>query len=478
MPILSTNDVAPGRQFPPERERARVERMEQWARYSERRYAGLTDGNDERLRPNLYRWLSDFWRDAVIADAPVFEYEGDDRVSDLIAAMRPALIASTRLVISDMVRYGCGVYINRRAMMPQSIDPRFWYPVRAPDDNEAGKADILAYPYASGGKGAANARDTAQGSFEAGTGTQSPGSVLTDPDRMNLFADSLAVTVFDGEGGARRRQYKLRGLSVGEPIGPWEEMPAGAPAIVHVTNGEGFYGVSDFEDTSEYIGELHNRESRVSEALDRHANPHLAVPDGVMQTNASGQVVLNQNGMVIPVPDGAIVPQYVQWDASFDAQHEAMKRAFSRILALSGIAPILIDPQQRGAISSGAALRRLAIPTVNRIRSIREAVTDGLRDTIVGQAELIARSGGERFNIERDRVSLRWPAELSAGISDEADAIATLVDAGLLEQETGIQLVSKVRRSEAEDIARQHQEQAQGRGSPRPGTQRPVPDRP
>ena len=95
-------------------------------------------------------------------------------------------------------------------------------------------------------------------------------------------------------------------------------------------------------------------------------------------------------------------------------------------------------------IPSGAALRRMAIPTVNRIRSMRASLTDGIRFTIAGQADLIAASGGERYVVDPDKISLRWPPELSAGLGDEAEAITMLVQAGLLERETAIQMISDV----------------------------------
>ena len=46
---------------------------------------------------------------------------------------------------------------------------------------------------------------------------------------------------------------------------------------------------------------------------------------------------------------------------------------------------------------------------------------------------------------------IRWPPELSAGLTDEADAITLLVESGILDQATAIQLFSKMPRSEAED---------------------------
>ena len=112
-------------------------------------------------------------------------------------------------------------------------------------------------------------------------------------------------------------------------------------------------------------------------------------------------------------------------------------------------------------LGTGLGARRVAIPTVNRIRSIRSSLTDAIKSTLAGQAELIASAGGEVYTVDPDKISLRWPPELSAGMGDEAEAIITLVEAGLLERETAIQMVSKVRRSEAEDIAQSNETQAE-----------------
>ena len=79
---------------------------------------------------------------------------------------------------------------------------------------------------------------------------------------------------------------------------------------------------------------------------------------------------------------------------------------------------------------------------------------------------------------ERDKISFKWPAELSSGTTDEADSIRALVDSGALTQETALQLVERISSSEAEAIvakeqrearaqAQRNQRAAQG-GRPRP----------
>ena len=320
------------------------------------------------------------------------------------------------------------------------------------DDSSMGDIDVVAYPYAVG-EVVETAAGTEQKSFEPG---QRPtATALSDPEGLGRFPDHMSITVYDGKGGATKTNHRFNATTIGELVGQPQRIAAGAPAIIPVVHGEGYYGTSDFDDIEEYVAELHRRESAISEALDKHVNPHLAVPEGVMQVDAAGNIVIQRDGMVIPVPEGQQhMPEYIQWDARYEAQHAGIQRAEARILQFTSIAPVLVDQERsQGRIPSGAALRRLAIPTVNRVRDLRTSLTEAMKDVIVGQVELVAREGAERLALDRDLISVRWPPELSSGTTDEADAIAVLVEAGILDKATAIQMFSKVTRSEAEDIA-------------------------
>ena len=106
------------------------------------------------------------------------------------------------------------------------------------------------------------------------------------------------------------QRYKLSSLTIDDLL-VTRVMPGVPGLITPIRSREGFYGTSDFEDIAEYVAELHRRESGISEALDRHVNPHLAVPEGSLQANPDGSVTLSADGMVIPIPDGGEHPAYV-----------------------------------------------------------------------------------------------------------------------------------------------------------------------
>ena len=170
------------------------------------------------------------------------------------------------------------------------------------------------------------------------------------------------------------------------------ESKLGIHSVVPVTLDEStIYGVSGFTDVVPYIQELFRRESKVSEALDRQASPHLALPSDLVDL----EMEISPEGSVLPLQQGDPMPAYVVWDASFEEQSEAMDRAMGRIYWLSRIAPILVDQEGSLNVPSGAALRRLVVLTTARARAWRAVLQEGMRKTIVGNVSLYAVQGGE-----------------------------------------------------------------------------------
>ena len=88
---------------------------------------------------------------------------------------------------------------------------------------------------------------------------------------------------------------------------------------------------------------------------------------------------------------------------------------------------------------------------------------------IAAHASLLAASGGETLMIDPSKLSYTWGPEFGTGMTDEADALATLVQSGALTRETALQLVERIGRREAEEQASGHEDQ-QAQGGPQSGT--------
>ena len=393
MPIYEFDEISEGKQFPPIRRR---KRNDVWRSYNHffnndyREFLRMDIASEEgfdvfgeqpRLGPNICRSIVEIWRDIVIPTAPKITYP-NPRVQEFIDALSDQLYSAGRVVIEDGVKYGAGVFVNRYPMAPQAIDPQWWFPVREPSDIFVEKGDIIAVPYTERN--------------------------LEVPDKIRIWKYE--------NGMLTDAKYEFSGSGIqsmiGEPLGS----KVGIHSVVPVTLDEStIYGVSGFTDVVPYIQELFRRESKVSEALDRQASPHLVLPSDLVDS----EMEISPEGSVLPLQQGDPIPQYVTWDASFSEQSEAMDRAMGRIYWLSRIAPILVDQEGSLNVPSGAALRRLVVLTTARARAWRAVLQEGMRKTIVGNASLVAVQGGEILNIDPKLINFEW-SELFDVAEDEA----------------------------------------------------------
>ena len=393
---------------------------------SEKRFNSYFGGSPRRLSPNIYRFMVNFWKQAVMADEPVVSYDGSDRASDLIDRVMPSVNAAVTEAVGDLIRYGCGVIVNRKELACEAVDPRYWFPVRSAFDQNDGDIDILAYPYSDDSENDASPNKIAIFRF-------APGQIIESHHAFN--------------GGTI-------GAMLSEVSSPGSIVP-----VSTISSDSTLFGRSDYSDVDIYIAELFRRESAVSCALDQQASPHLALPETAIPSSDGQPFSIDPRGMVIPLnADQGQPPQYVSWNPSFDGQTEAIKRAEQRIYQLVGISQILIEPQIRSAALTGAALRRLAAPTVSKIRLIRGRLDKVIKAAIIGQASLLARTGGEVIDINEDQIEVLWRPELSGGLSDESDALSTLIGAGVISQEMGIMIATGLNARQAAQQADSEQD--------------------
>lgn len=395
--------------------------------YSQGNFAGLTDLKEPRLTPNYFRFIERFWAEAVVSEPPILEYEGGTQgISDIIMKIGKRLPTALRGVVRHMIRYGTGVFYSRIPYQIQVIDPRWFFPVTQPQYVEQTGLDIVSYPYAE--------------------------------DPIRPINNRLHVAI-NQAGQAEIREHVLDGSNIGRELSSSVET-SGNPAVVPVTEDGSLFGESDFPDIINYVGELQRRGTGISTALDAHARPHMAVPEAALQTSNNGaiQLELDAEGSFIPFPEGSALPDYISWDAKFEAHSAAMTDADLRILRMSRISPVLVNQWERtGQLASGAALRRMAVVTVQRIRVIRAVLSIATAEAIAGNAAMLDTP----IELDPDKIKLIWAVPLGTGITDDSEAIIQLVQAGLLERSAAVRLLNNVSSAEAERVMTKYLEDQQ-----------------
>lgn len=424
MPLLSTNEVSRGKQFPPERETERHNLMFRYYQYSRGVFTGLRSDEDaegSRLPVNLFAGVMEFWKQAVLGDRPIIEFEGNARADEWFKSIQSNFFDAAETVVGDVIRYGIGLFYSDPVvgwMGPQSLDPLFWFPIRPPSDlysmeNPDQYMDVVAYAY-------------------------------NDDNEFINTNNKILIKIFGLDGSVERRVHKFEGTVIG-PVLKQDEYRAPPVPIVPVRLSDDFYGISDYRDMEKYVAELHRRESGISKALDRHANPHLAIPESSIVANTDGTITIDKEGIVIPFDNQVrLPPQYIVWDAKFDAQDSAIVRAENRALTSSKISPILYRLSAGDSlpnIVSGAALRRLSIPTVNKIKTMRRRLNAAFKEVLMQQAQVYQVMTGEMISIEPEKIKITWQTELSTGFTDDAEALSQLVGSGILTKESANKLV-------------------------------------
>ena len=396
MALRHFNEIASGAQFPPRRELPRVQVQDRWAQ----RFAGVFEDSTRRLKPNIYRYLATFWADHVISDPPLLIYGEFDaenpqtqntREQEALNLISASISAECYRCMIDLVKYGSAVLKNDIPFSPNSLDPRLYYRVIRPE--------IGIY----------------EGAVSCST---------FKVEETGNMPDRIIVTQHEADSFmAKRTIYGLQGLSIQSPMSDMIEIPAAHPVLLSLNDvqpHDDVIGVSAYHDIDDYVQELHRRESAVSEALDRHVAPHLAVPEGVLRTDAAGNAELSSDGEAITVPEGGTTPTYVTWEPDFTAHENAMSRALERIQRMTGIAPVLAGTSDTINTPSGSALRRLAMVTVTRIRTFRSKLDVAIRTVCAENMEVARLSGIDAPVLDPEQINVLWSPPLAvAGEEDE-----------------------------------------------------------
>ena len=359
-PLRNTSEISQGKRFPPERREGLNNLWQQYRKWLMGDYKGFADPRaEQRLNLNVFQFITSFWEDNVVPYET--EIRVDASIQPFVDMIHNNIIKASRRVVADMTTYGVGVFDNRVAMKPRALYPQSWFPIAEQFDHNIIKDNIIAYTYYH---------------------------------KQIHIPDAVRIVRFD-EGRVKSRSARLEGQSIGGTLmSEVDSGPAVRDSLIKVTLDDTLYGISQYRDIADFVAELHRRESHISQALDRQAAPHLAVPASAMVQNPqTGKYEIDTDGMVFPISEETnMTPEYVTWDAAFDSAEYAIKRTFSNILWSAEISPTLVNMSTDGQFSvqfpSGASLRRLAIITVHRIRAYWEVMEPAMKRCIIAQIQL------------------------------------------------------------------------------------------
>lgn len=205
-----------------------------------------------------------------------------------------------------------------------------------------------------------------------------------------------------------------------------------------------FWGTSDYKDLESLFFALNNRLTKTDNILDKHSDPILAVPPGVI--DEEGKVKKEALGMfeVDNENPGFNKPEYIVWNANLESAFTEIDKLVDLLFMFSEIAPATMGQDKQGQAESGRALKFKLLSTIRKRNRKLGHYDKFIKDLVMTSLEL-GQAWGMSIDNEKaksiERPTIQWAdgiindnveqvevaeARISAGISSRADEIARI----------------------------------------------------
>lgn len=235
-----------------------------------------------------------------------------------------------------------------------------------------------------------------------------------------------------------------------------EETGVNRSLVFHVPNvrdGAGYWGTSDYRDLENLFFALNNRITKTDNILDKHSDPILAVPPGVLDEN--GDVRKERLGMfeVDNENPGFNKPEYVVWNANLDSAMTEIDKLVEFLFMFSEIAPATMGADKGGQAESGRALKFKLLATIRKRNRKKRYYDQAIKDMLITAAELskfhkVAINDIIPTNIERPVID--WGSGLIPDETEEIENAVKRVDAGLSSRADEIARLDEITPDEAQ----------------------------
>lgn len=195
-------------------------------------------------------------------------------------------------------------------------------------------------------------------------------------------------------------KQKVTPAEVGMPdVKEEEEIKIKESLIIHIPNWKTtrrYFGISDYYDLDSLFFAINNRMTKIDNILDKHSDPILAVPEGIL--DKEGKVKRENIGMV-EIPDAVSgngnsksVPQYIVWNASLENAFKEVEKLVEFLFMVSETSPDILGMGQ-GQADSGRALKYKLLRTIAKTQRKKLYYDQAIKDLIY-RAQLLAYEYG------------------------------------------------------------------------------------
>lgn len=237
--------------------------------------------------------------------------------------------------------------------------------------------------------------------------------------------------------------------------------------VIHVPNWKtkGHFGISDFKDLKELIFALNNRMSKTDNILDKHSDPILAVPSGVLDEEGK---VSKEAFTMFEMDEQGNKPEYIVWNANLDIAFKQIDKIVEMLFMFSETSPDALGLGKNGQAESGRALKMRLIRTIAK-RNRKKNYYDHAIKELIFTAELLVKANLDYFVSEDFKTvkpktpaipDLYWQDGVVNDETERTDLMIKKVDAGLYSKKRAVMNLEGVESDEAEEILKEVEEES------------------
>lgn len=156
------------------------------------------------------------------------------------------------------------------------------------------------------------------------------------------------------------------------------------PLIVHIPNTgsvECWEGKDDLTEHHAILDEINNRLSQISDILDKHANPALAIPAGLLGEdeygNAQFRVATDKVFEVLGKED--IVPQYITWSSNLNEAFLELDKLVELLLMSAEVPPIVLGKETGTSGTGSLAIKWQMNSLLSKVNRKRQYYAKGIK---------------------------------------------------------------------------------------------------
>lgn len=214
--------------------------------------------------------------------------------------------------------------------------------------------------------------------------------------------------------------------------------------IVHVPNyriNTRHFGISDYNDLDNLFYSINNRLTKTDNILDKHSDPILMVPPGVLDENGKAK----KDGRVIEFESGEDgKAEYVVWDASLENAFKYIEKLVDFFYMIAEISPDALGMGE-GVDDSGRALKFKLMRTIAKVARKKLYYHSKLRTVLETAQELGKAHGIEVRGVKPPKEVFKPDLEFADGLpideSEQVDIESRAIDAGIRSEIDAIQKV-------------------------------------